>query len=147
MTQHKNYQFNEHCRACSFLARFSEDASINLELYCANSDNFFPFIPLWCSVKTDLMEIGANSTLLVAKVNKTDSGNYTCSIGESQQYTVLVHVLNGKRSRSSCFTILRAACNSIFFFETSLGSSEKLILWVSYLFGNLSRCPLQARCF
>ncbi|CRK97488.1 CLUMA_CG010877, isoform A [Clunio marinus] len=46
------------------------------------------------SVKTDLMEIGANSTLLVAKVNKTDSGNYTCSIGESQQYTVLVHVLN-----------------------------------------------------
>lgn len=49
-----------------------------------------------CSVKTDLMEIGANSTLLVAKVNTTDAGNYTCSIGESQQYTVLVHVLNGK---------------------------------------------------
>jgi hypothetical protein len=48
-----------------------------------------------CSVKTDLMEIGANSTLLVAKVNTTDAGNYTCSIGESQQYTVLVHVLNG----------------------------------------------------
>ena len=51
---------------------------------------------LFNSVKTDLMEIGANSTLLVAKVNKTDSGNYTCSIGEAQQYTVLVHVLNGK---------------------------------------------------
>ncbi|XP_070499901.1 uncharacterized protein [Chironomus tepperi] len=46
------------------------------------------------SVRTDLMEIGANSTLLVAKVNTTDAGNYTCSIGESQQYTVLVHVLN-----------------------------------------------------
>lgn len=42
------------------------------------------------------MEIGANSTLFVAKVNKTDSGNYTCSIGEAQFYTVLVHVLNGK---------------------------------------------------
>lgn len=42
------------------------------------------------------MEIGANSTILVAKVNKTDSGNYSCSIGESQQYTILVHVLNGK---------------------------------------------------
>jgi len=60
-----------------------------------------PFQLIWnhlClgSVKTDLMEIGANSTLLVAKVNKTDSGNYTCSIGEAQQYTVLVHVLNGK---------------------------------------------------
>lgn len=53
------------------------------------------------SVKTDLMEIGANSTLLVAKINKTDSGNYTCSIGESQQYTVLVHVLNGKKNRPS----------------------------------------------
>lgn len=47
------------------------------------------------------MEIGANSTLLVAKVNKTDSGNYTCSIGESQPYTVLVHVLNGKTNRPS----------------------------------------------
>ena len=42
------------------------------------------------------MEIGANSTLFVGKVNKTDSGNYTCSIGEAQFYTVLVHVLNGK---------------------------------------------------
>lgn len=52
---------------------------------------------IWfCSVKTDLMSIGANSTLLVAKVNSSDSGNYTCSIGESQQYTVLIHVLNGK---------------------------------------------------
>lgn len=55
---------------------------------------FFPFLDF--SVRTDLMEIGANSTLLVAKVNTTDAGNYTCSIGESQQYTVLVHVLNGK---------------------------------------------------
>lgn len=48
------------------------------------------------SVKTDLMEIGANSTLSVARVNKTDSGNYTCSIGPHQYYTVLVHVLNGE---------------------------------------------------
>jgi hypothetical protein len=56
-----------------------------------------------CSVKTDLMEIGANSTILVAKVNKTDSGNYSCSIGESQQYTVLVHVLNGKNESLIAF--------------------------------------------
>lgn len=53
-------------------------------------------------MKTDLMEIGANSTLLVAKVNKTDSGNYSCSIGESQPYAVLVHVLNGKIICLSC---------------------------------------------
>lgn len=48
------------------------------------------------SVKTDLKDFGANSTLFVAKVNKSDSGNYTCSIGPNQYYTVTVHVLNGK---------------------------------------------------
>ncbi|GAB0093056.1 Immunoglobulin [Sergentomyia squamirostris] len=46
------------------------------------------------SVKTDLMEGGANSTLFVARVNKSDSGNYTCSISSAQFYTVTVHVLN-----------------------------------------------------
>ncbi|XP_059610423.1 uncharacterized protein LOC132257503 isoform X2 [Phlebotomus argentipes] len=46
------------------------------------------------SVKTDLMEGGANSTLFVARVNKSDSGNYTCSISPAQFYTVTVHVLN-----------------------------------------------------
>lgn len=88
----------------------SEDVSIKLKLFSLFtsprrlsevvhiSKVCYPFI---CSVKTDLMEIGANSTLLVAKVNKTDSGNYTCSIGESQPYTVLVHVLNGKMNRPS----------------------------------------------
>lgn len=40
------------------------------------------------------MENGANSTLFVAKINKSDSGNYTCSIGSSQ-FTTTVHVLNG----------------------------------------------------
>uniref|UniRef100_A0A1B0D216 Uncharacterized protein n=1 Tax=Phlebotomus papatasi TaxID=29031 RepID=A0A1B0D216_PHLPP len=47
------------------------------------------------SVKTDLMNGGANSTLFVARVNKSDSGNYTCSISSAQFYTVTVHVLNG----------------------------------------------------
>ncbi|KAL0271552.1 UNVERIFIED_CONTAM: hypothetical protein PYX00_008610 [Menopon gallinae] len=46
------------------------------------------------SVKTELMEAGANSTLSVARVNKTDSGNYTCSISETEYATVTVHVLN-----------------------------------------------------
>lgn len=44
------------------------------------------------------MEIGANSSLCVAKVNATDAGNYTCSIGHGetlQQYTVLLHITNG----------------------------------------------------
>jgi hypothetical protein len=44
------------------------------------------------------MEIGSNSSLCVAKVNATDAGNYTCSIGHGetlQQYTVLLHITNG----------------------------------------------------
>ena len=41
------------------------------------------------------MEEGANSSLSVARVNKTDSGNYTCSISSTEFATVTVHVLNG----------------------------------------------------
>lgn len=52
--------------------------------------------PNLSSVKTDLMGTGANSTILVARVNKSDSGNYSCSISPDQFYTVTVHVLNGK---------------------------------------------------
>jgi hypothetical protein len=51
------------------------------------------------SVKTDLMEEGANSSLSVARVNKTDSGNYTCSISPTEYATVTVHVLNGGSTR------------------------------------------------
>lgn len=47
------------------------------------------------SVKTDLSEDGANSTLFLAKLKKSDSGNYTCSIGPNDFYTITVHVLNG----------------------------------------------------
>ena len=47
-----------------------------------------------CSgVKTDLMEEGANSSLSVARVNKTDSGNYTCSISPMEFATVTVSIL------------------------------------------------------
>lgn len=42
------------------------------------------------------MENGANSTLFIAKVRKTDTGNYTCSIGPNDFYTINVQVLNGK---------------------------------------------------
>ncbi|XP_065361881.1 serine-rich adhesin for platelets [Calliphora vicina] len=48
------------------------------------------------SVKTELMDDGANSTLFIAKINKADSGNYTCSISEYQNYTIVVHILNGE---------------------------------------------------
>jgi len=42
------------------------------------------------------MEDGANSTLSIAKISKTDSGNYTCSISEFQNFTIVVHILNGE---------------------------------------------------
>lgn len=48
------------------------------------------------SVRSDLMEDGANSTLSIAKVGKFDSGNYTCSIGPNDFYTITVHILHGK---------------------------------------------------
>ncbi|KAH8390516.1 hypothetical protein KR215_003810, partial [Drosophila sulfurigaster] len=48
------------------------------------------------SVKTELMEDGANSTLFIAKIHKADSGNYTCSISEFQNFTIVVHILNGE---------------------------------------------------
>lgn len=57
------------------------------------------------SVKTDLMGDGANSTILVARVNKSDSGNYSCSISPDQFYTVFVHVLNGKWHCENSFHI------------------------------------------
>lgn len=46
------------------------------------------------------MEDGANSTLSIAKISKTDSGNYTCSISEFQNFTIVVHILNGKIYKS-----------------------------------------------
>jgi hypothetical protein len=39
--------------------------------------------------------MGAVSRLYIANANKNDSGNYTCSLGESAQTTIAVHVLNG----------------------------------------------------
>lgn len=59
--------------------------------------NILTNVCFMCSVKTDLMDNGANSTLSIAKVHKLDSGNYTCSIGPNDFYTVAVHVLNGKQ--------------------------------------------------
>ncbi|XP_058466554.1 uncharacterized protein LOC131439492 [Malaya genurostris] len=72
------------------------------------------------SVKTNLTNVGANSTLFVAKVNKQDSGSYTCSIGPNQYYSVSVHVLNGTANpygiyqRSCAFSALLDTVDSRF---------------------------------
>lgn len=47
------------------------------------------------SVKTDLQPGGAISRLYIADANRQDLGNYTCSLADIAQATVLVHVLNG----------------------------------------------------
>lgn len=47
-------------------------------------------------VGTNLTEDAANSTLWVARVKPSDSGNYTCSVGPHLFFTTSVHVLNGK---------------------------------------------------
>ncbi|XP_021705720.1 uncharacterized protein LOC110677949 isoform X2 [Aedes aegypti] len=78
------------------------------------------------SVKTNLTNIGANSTLFVAKVNKQDSGSYTCSIGPNQHYSVSVHVLNGTANpygiyqRSCAFSALLKAVDLNFILKQLL---------------------------
>lgn len=72
------------------------------------------------------MEIGANSSLSVVKVNASDAGNYTCSIGSGetlQQYTVLLHILNGMEY----FVLL------ILFLVTTAQSKDKLSENLIYL--------------
>lgn len=53
------------------------------------------------------MENGANSTLFIAKVRKTDTGNYTCSIGPNDFYTINVQVLNGNLHFPFCWLCFR----------------------------------------
>ncbi|CRK98051.1 CLUMA_CG011420, isoform A [Clunio marinus] len=48
------------------------------------------------SVKTNLNSGGAVSRLYIANANRYDSGNYTCSLGDSAKTTIAVHVLNGE---------------------------------------------------
>ncbi|XP_055620203.1 uncharacterized protein LOC129764761 [Toxorhynchites rutilus septentrionalis] len=78
------------------------------------------------SVKTNLTNIGANSTLFVAKVNKQDSGSYTCSIGPNQHYSISVHVLNGTANpygiyqRSCAFSVLLEAVDLKFILKQLL---------------------------
>lgn len=62
-----------------------------------------------CSVKTNLNSGGAVSKLYIANANRNDSGNYTCSLGETAQTTIAVHVLNGMYG---LFVIYYTGCNN-----------------------------------
>lgn len=82
-----------------------------------------------CSVKTDLMEEGANSTLSIAKVGPTDSGNYTCQLTTlpDQPATVHVHVLNGEETFIFQFlfdTFLLDCCQNLHSFDNSLTTNR-----------------------
>ncbi|XP_049836254.1 uncharacterized protein LOC126281380 isoform X1 [Schistocerca gregaria] len=69
------------------------------------------------SVRTDLTNEGANSSLSVARVDKADSGNYTCSISTTEFATVAVHILNGESLAelhlSHCVPTTPATCGPL----------------------------------
>ncbi|KAJ9596090.1 hypothetical protein L9F63_012719, partial [Diploptera punctata] len=78
------------------------------------------------SVKTNLMEEGANSSLSVAHVNKVDSGNYTCSISQQEFATVTVHVLNGE----SLAELHDGSCGTLTILEDTLLHVCCLLAWI-----------------
>ncbi|XP_053982289.1 zwei Ig domain protein zig-8-like isoform X1 [Hylaeus volcanicus] len=82
------------------------------------------------SVKTDLMEEGANSTLSIARVGPADSGNYTCHLTTmpDQPATVHVHVLNGE----SLAELHHGSAEAV---GTSGGAVGSLLLLLSVLLG------------
>uniref|UniRef100_A0A182JFX2 Ig-like domain-containing protein n=1 Tax=Anopheles atroparvus TaxID=41427 RepID=A0A182JFX2_ANOAO len=86
------------------------------------------------SVKTNLTSVGANSTLFVAKVNRQDSGSYTCSIGPNQHYSISVHVLNGTANpygiyqRSCAFSVMLQAVDLWFVVRSFLVVLFKLTM-------------------
>lgn len=118
-----------------------------------NLINFSPFyftiLFVMHSVKTEILDKGANSSLLIAKINKLDSGNYSCFINATHEYTVSVHVLNGKPIRfqmqhlpslfSICFWSTHAygfLCD--FFFSPSFSSIFFLSLSFSFVYSTHS---------
>ncbi|XP_043593681.1 zwei Ig domain protein zig-8-like isoform X1 [Bombus pyrosoma] len=82
------------------------------------------------SVKTDLMEEGANSTLSIARVGPADSGNYTCHLTTmpDQPATVHVHVLNGE----SLAELHHGSAKSV-------GGSGSLLLLLFVLLGRIQQ--------
>ncbi|KAJ8668792.1 hypothetical protein QAD02_000051 [Eretmocerus hayati] len=84
------------------------------------------------SIKTNLMEEGANSTLSISKVRPTDSGNYTCLLATmpDQPSTVHVHVLN----EESLAELHHGGANSLIQARTD-SRSFLLLLFLSFIFG------------
>lgn len=64
---------------------------VEIYIFGIDFNHVFPFR----SVKTEAVDGGADSTLLVARLNSSDSGRYTCSVGTDLFAVVNVHVLNG----------------------------------------------------
>lgn len=60
-----------------------------------NTNNILSIYTIILSVKTSLNPAGAVSRLYIANANRSDSGNYTCSLGDTAKTTIAVHVLNG----------------------------------------------------
>ncbi|XP_067613772.1 probable serine/threonine-protein kinase DDB_G0267686 [Eurosta solidaginis] len=84
------------------------------------------------SVKTELMDDGANSTLSIAKINKSDSGNYTCAISDFQNFSIVVHILNGESfaelHHGAAGTIQTSACHHLLVIHGALISWLLLLL-------------------
>ncbi|XP_076749290.1 limbic system-associated membrane protein isoform X2 [Xylocopa sonorina] len=81
------------------------------------------------SVKTELMEEGANSTLSIARVGPADSGNYTCHLTTmpEQPATVHVHVLN-----ESLAELHHGSAEIV-------GANGSLLLFLSVLLGRIQQ--------
>ncbi|XP_059062039.1 uncharacterized protein LOC131854875 isoform X2 [Achroia grisella] len=93
------------------------------------------------SVKTEQVAGGADSLLRLARVNTSDSGNYTCAVRGARSHTVSVHVLNEslaelhagtisqhQRSLSTATTLL-----IVLFILTERSSLLKTVIFVTAL--------------
>ncbi|XP_070500295.1 uncharacterized protein [Chironomus tepperi] len=125
------------------------EVNSTLELYCyVHNIEMTSSVVLWIhndlvlnydatrggiSVRTDLTEEGANSTLSVAKINKFDSGNYTCSIGPTHSFTTTVHVLN-----ESFAELFYHGC-AVSLIKYQIYTTESLVLLMGFLLSLLSK--------
>ena len=48
------------------------------------------------SIKTEKINHETKSTLLLTRVDKTDTGNYTCAPDNAEPVSVMVYIVNGK---------------------------------------------------
>lgn len=85
----------QHFLSCSNIISYAKTLTeLFLSPFSLFGEYFF-FATTAYSVKTNLNSGGAVSKLYIANANRNDSGNYTCSLGETAQTTIAVHVLNG----------------------------------------------------